>query len=74
MLWILRFVDTHSSIRRCPAEMAEEIGIAKRAPKILVQTKWKHKSLKYDRPSENPEQGKCDHSIYRGLVPAKKKY
>ena len=51
--------------------MAEEIGIAKHAPKTKVKTKWNYESLKYDRPPEAPEIGNWVTSIYRGLVPAK---
>ena len=51
--------------------MAEEIGIAKHAPKTRVKTEWNHyKSLK-DSPPESPEHGKWVTSIYRGIVPAK---
>ena len=54
----------------CPAEMAEEIGIAKHAPKTNVKMKWNYESLKY-RPPEAPEYGNWVTSIYRGIVPAK---
>ena len=50
--------------------MAEEIGIAKHAPKTLVKTQWNYKSLKCP-PPEAPEHGKWVVSIYRGLIPAK---
>jgi hypothetical protein len=64
------FCITHLLHLRCSAEMAEEIGIAKHAPKTHVKTKWNYETLK-DRPPEDPEAGRWVTSIYRGLVPAK---
>lgn len=50
--------------------MADEIGIAKHAPKTNIKTRWNYESLKYP-PPEATGHGDWVTSIYRGLVPAK---
>jgi len=52
-------------------EMADEIGIAKHAPKTQTKTQWNYKSLKYPPSEASGHDENWVTSIYRGLVPAK---